>query len=107
MNTEVLDRPMNTEVLDRPMNTEEDNFPILCEEVETAAKSLKKGKSAGVDNISAELIQNVTNILTAICSKMWQTGHQSMAITLPKKATYNCIKTTGQSASSATQVKSC
>ena len=50
MNTE--DRPMNTE--DRPMNTEEDNFPILREEVEAAVKSLKRGKSAGVDNIPAE-----------------------------------------------------
>ena len=60
------------------MNTEEDNFPILREEVEAAEKSLKKGKSAGVDNIPAELIQAgreaVTNIVTAIYSKIWQTG---------------------------------
>ena len=91
MNTE--DRPMNTE--DRPMNTEEDNFPILREEVEAAVKFLVKGKSAGVDNIPAELIQAgreaVTNILTAIYNKIWQTGDwptpwtQSMVITLPKK----------------------
>ena len=78
MNTEVLDCPMNTEVLDCPMNTEEDNFPILREEVEAAGKSLKKGKSAGADNIPAKLIQAggeaVTNILTAICIKIWQTG---------------------------------
>ena len=60
------------------MNTEEDNFPILREEVEIAVKSLKKGKSAGVDNITAELLpaggEAVTNILTAICNKIWQTG---------------------------------
>ena len=31
--------------------------PILREEVEAAVKALKMGKSAGVDNISAELIQ--------------------------------------------------
>ena len=43
----------NAAVLDCPMNTEEDNFPILHEEVEAAVKSLKKGKSAGVDNIPA------------------------------------------------------
>ena len=35
------------------MNTEEDNFPIFREEVEAAAKSLKKVKSAGVDNITS------------------------------------------------------
>ena len=39
------------------MNTEEDNFPILREEVDAAVKPLKKGKSTGVDNIPAELIQ--------------------------------------------------
>ena len=56
------------------MNIEEDNFPILREEVEAAVKSLKKGKSAGVVNIPAELIhaggEAVTNILTAICIKI-------------------------------------
>ncbi|WP_419612663.1 hypothetical protein, partial [Thiolapillus sp.] len=35
----------------------EDDHPILCREVEAAAQSLKKGKSAGVDNIPAELVQ--------------------------------------------------
>ena len=29
---------------------------VLCEEVEIAVKSLKKGKSVGVDNIPAELV---------------------------------------------------
>ena len=33
---------------------EEDLRPILREEVEIAVASLKKGKSAGVDNIPAE-----------------------------------------------------
>ena len=77
------------------MNTEEDNFPILREEMEAAVKSVKKRKSAGVYNIPAELIQAggdaVTNILTAICNQIWQTGDwptpwtQSMVITLPKR----------------------
>ena len=56
---------------------------------------LKKGKSAGVDNILAELVQEsgkaVITALTTICYKMWQTGEwptlwtQSFVITLPMK----------------------
>ena len=42
-------------VLDCSQPPEEDLQPILCEEVEIAVASLKKGKSAGVDNIPAEL----------------------------------------------------
>ena len=56
----------------------EDEHPILLREVEAAVKSLKKGKSAGVDNIPVELVQadgeNVTIALTTICDKIWQTG---------------------------------
>ena len=57
--------------------------------------SLKKRKSAGVDNIPAELVQAggeaMTDALRIICSKIWQTGKwptqwtQSLIITLPKK----------------------
>ena len=36
---------------------EEDLQPILREDVEIAVASLKKGKSAGVDNIPAELFK--------------------------------------------------
>ena len=56
---------------------------------------MKKGKSAGVDNIPAELVQaggeDVITALTIICNKIWQTGEwptpwtQSSVITLPKK----------------------
>ena len=56
---------------------------------------MKKGKSAGVDNIPAELVQaggeDVITTLTTICNKIWQTGEwpkpwtQSLVITLPKK----------------------
>ena len=39
---------------------------------------LKKRKSAGVDNIPAELVQaggeDVITSLTTICNKIWQTG---------------------------------
>ena len=37
--------------------TNTDNYPIIREEVEAAVKSLKPGKSSGVDNIPAEQIQ--------------------------------------------------
>ena len=55
---------------------------------------MKKGKSAGVDNIPAELVQagreDVITALTTICNKIWQTGEWptpwtlSLVITLPK-----------------------
>ena len=56
---------------------------------------MKKGKSAGVDNIPVELVQadreDVITALTTICNKIWQTGEwptswtQSVDITLPKR----------------------
>ena len=77
-----------------PSQTEDDH-PILCKEVEAAVQSLKKGKSAGVNNIPAELDQaggeDVITALTTICNKIWQIGEwptpwtQSLVITLPKK----------------------
>ena len=63
--------------------------------MEAAVQSLKRGKSVGVDNIPAELVQaggeDVITTLTTICNKIWQTGEwptpwtQSLVITLPKK----------------------
>ena len=63
--------------------------------MEAAVQSLKKGKSAGVDNIPVELVQaageDVFTALTTICNKIWQTGEwptpwtQSLVITLSKK----------------------
>ena len=63
--------------------------------VEAAVQSLKKRKSAGVDNIPAELVQaggeDVIAALTTICNNIWQTGEwptpwtQSLVIVLPKK----------------------
>ena len=56
---------------------------------------MKKGKSAGVDNIPAEMVQaggeDVITAVTTICNKVWQNGEgptpwtQSLVITLPKK----------------------
>ena len=73
----------------------EDDHPILCKEVEAATQSWKRGKSAGVNNITAEVIQaggeDVIPALLKIYNKIWQTGEwptpwtQSLVITLPKK----------------------
>ena len=56
---------------------------------------MKKGKSAGVNNIPAELVkaggEDVITALTTICNKIWQTGKwptpwtQSLVITLHKE----------------------
>ena len=82
-------------VLNCPQTDTEDDHPILCREVEAAVQSLKKGKSAGVDNIPAELApagwEDVITTLMTIWNKIWQTGDwltpwtQSLVITLPKK----------------------
>ena len=82
-------------VLNCPQTGTDDGHPILRREVEAAVQSLKKGKSAGVDNIAAELVQaggeDVITALTTVFNKIWQTGKwptpwtQSLVITLPKK----------------------
>ena len=71
------------------------DFPTLRKEAETAIKSLKNWKAAGVDYIPAELIKQggteMMDLFTRICNKIWQTGEwstpwtQSLIITLPKK----------------------
>ena len=57
---------------------EEDLQPILRVKVEIAVASLKKGRSAGVDNIPAELVQaggeTMIDVLTEICNRIWRTG---------------------------------
>ena len=86
---------------------EEDLQPILHMEIEIAVASLKKGKSAGVHYIPAELVQAgreiMINVLTEICNRVWRTGEwptpwtQLLIITLPKKATYSSTQTTALS----------
>ena len=81
------------EVLNVPPATNGASHPNLREEVEAAVKSLKKGKSAGVDNIPAELLWRgggaVVGTLLLICNGIWQTGGwpapwaQSLVVTLP------------------------
>ena len=92
------------EKLNTNPSTDTDNFPILREEVEIAVKSLKKGKSAGIDNIPGELVQAggraMIEALHKLCQKIWESGEwptqwiQSLVITLPKRATYNNAATT-------------
>ena len=93
-------------VLNCPQTYTEDDHPILRREVEAEVQSLKKGKSAGVDNIPAELAQaggeDVIPARTTTCNKIWRTGEwptpwtQSLVITFPKKATCSSARTTEQ-----------
>ena len=62
-------------VLDCPQIPDAEHQPILREEMEAAVKApLKIGKSAGVDNIPAELVhagwEAMIDILTTICNKI-------------------------------------
>ena len=82
-------------VLNFPRRDTEDDHPIFRWAVEAAVQSLNKGKSAGVDNIPAELVQEggegVIASLTTICNRIWQTGDwptpwtQSLVIKISKK----------------------
>ena len=101
---------------DCPQTDTEGNHPILRKEVEAAVQSFKKGKSAGADNILAEVVQAggevVITALTTICSKIWQTGEwptpgtQSFVIILPKKGDLQQYQNYRTKASSAIQVQS-
>ena len=85
----------DSKALDVPQPINNDSYPILREEVETAAKSLRKGKSAGVDNIPSELVvqaeEAMIDMILIICNKIWQIGEwptpwtQSLIIILQKK----------------------
>ena len=84
----------------------QDNFPILKSEVEAAIQELKMGKSAGIDNIPAELMlaggHIVIQILIDICNKIWEIGiwpsdwTKSMIISLHKKGSKQHVKMIGQ-----------
>ena len=105
-------------VLDCPQIPDEEHHPILREELEAAVKALKMGKSAGVDNKPAGLVQAggeaMIDILTTICNKIWKTGEwpttwtQSLVIThSQRKASCSCARTTEPSPLSAITVRSC
>ena len=62
-------------LLDCPQISDEEHHPILLrEEAIAAVKALKMGKSSGVDNIRAELVQageeSLIDILTSICAAL-------------------------------------
>ena len=65
-------------VMNCPQTDTEDDHPILRKEVEAAVHSLERGKSAGVDNIPAELVQaggeDVITAVTTVWNKIWLTG---------------------------------
>ena len=64
-------------MLDVPPSS--NSYPILREEAEAAVKSLKKGKSAGVDNIPSELVQAGGEAMIDICysSSAIRSGRQA------------------------------
>ena len=59
----------------------------MCEEMAEAMQSQKNGKAAWIDNIPAELTKHggdlMTDVLTRICNKIWQTGVWSVTWTGP------------------------
>ena len=61
--------------LDCPQTDTKDDHLILRKEVEAAVLSLEAGKSAGVNNIPAELVQAAgETVITAVrifCNKIW------------------------------------
>ena len=64
-------------VLNCPQTDTEDDHHILRREMEAVVQTLKKGKSAGVNNIPVDLVQaggeDVITALMTICNKIWQT----------------------------------
>ena len=78
-------------VLDCPQIQDDEHHPILRREVEAVVKALKVGKSAGVDNIPAELVKARLTSRPQSATRFLKTGEwpttwtQSLVITLPKK----------------------
>ena len=78
---------------------EEDHREPLITEIEWAIKNLKKEKSPGIDNITAEMIQASGGIKVyyEMCKKIWNTGiwptdwKRAVFIPIPKKGdTQDC-----------------
>ena len=88
-----------------PRHTEDD-YPILRKEEEAAVQSSKKGRSAEVDNIPAELVQaRRKDVITTL--KGQPRGPSPWSSHFPRKATCSSARTTEQSASSAIRANSC
>ena len=96
-----------------------ETHPILREEVEAAVKALKMGKSAGVDNTSAELVQaggEATddddhpnhNLQQDLEDRRTAKHLDSIpSYQTPKERQRSCARTTEPSALSAILVRSC
>ena len=86
---------------------------ILHEEVVIAVASLKKGKSAGVDNIPVELVEaggeTILDVLTGSGEHEngLLHGHSRGLLNSLKRETYSSARTTELSASSVIRAKSC
>ena len=82
-------------VLNCPQTDTEDHHPIHRKEVEAAVQSSKKGKSAGVDNIPAGLVQaggeDVITAVTKICNKICSSARTTELISHPSKVMLNII----------------
>ena len=96
---------------------EEEDPPILTSEVEGAIKSLKDGKSPGIDNGPAKLLKNggqtTLEAYTKLCNDVWSSGSwpsawtESLIILFQRKATLNLAVTTEPSALSAILARYC
>lgn len=86
----------NNQVLEEEkVEEQQEEEEILLSEVQCAIKELKKNKTPGADNISAELIQNggeaTEHIIHKLCNKILRTKQwpsqwtESMLITIAKK----------------------
>ena len=74
---------------------DEQPLPILKSEVIHAIKSLKNGKSPGIDNVPGELLKGgggaLNDIITKLCQKVWSTNQWPdvwptyLIIPIPKK----------------------
>ena len=67
----------DAQVLETNSSTNDDKEnEILMSEIEEAIKSMKKGKSPGIDNIPGELLQaggeHMTTALFNICNQIWR-----------------------------------
>ena len=89
-------RPDAEMLNDSQYPTDDEESPaILKREVEVAVRSLKAGKSPGVDNVPAELVkaagEEAVEALTVLCQKIWnekkwpEEWTKSLVMPLPKK----------------------
>ena len=101
-------------VLNCPRQTQSMAIPSFAKKWRLQYNHWRKGKSAGVDNIPAKLVQaGVITALTTICNTIWQRGEwwtpwiQSLVITLFKKGNLQQCKNYPTISLISHQAKSC